>query len=102
MAFRFRAVTGGLSRRRIQGELSRRGIDRATAADAIAEVFVDEGVDEAAAMEQAAIKRLRTMSKLDAVAKRRRLFSYLARRGYDADAIREVVTRLTKEGGEPV
>jgi regulatory protein len=99
---RYRAVNGGLSRRRIQGELARRGVDRAIVAAAIEEIFIEEGVDEVAAIEQSAQKRLRTMSKLDAPTKRRRLYSYLARRGYDADAIKDVLQRLTKEGGEQV
>jgi regulatory protein len=97
---RYRAVNGGLSRRRIQGELARRGVDRAIATDAVVDVFAEENVDEIVAMEQAAEKRLRSMSKLDAPTKRRRLYSFLARRGYDADAIKEVVQRLTKVGGE--
>jgi regulatory protein len=97
---RYRAVNGGLSRRRIQGELARRGVDRAIVTDAIGEVFAEENVDEVAAMEQAAEKRLRSMSKLDAPTKRRRLYSFLARRGYDADGIKGVVQRLTKDGGQ--
>jgi Uncharacterized protein conserved in bacteria len=97
---RYRAVNGRLSRRRIQGELARRGVDRTIVTDAIREVFAEENVDEVAAMELAAEKRLRTMSKLDPPARRRRLYSFLARRGYDADAIKDVVQRLTEDGGE--
>lgn len=88
--------TGGaaLSRRRIEQELTRRGVDRQTAAEAIAETFVEENVDEKATIEQAAEKKLRTLAKVDDLTRRRRLYSYLARRGYDADAISEVVGRL--------
>ena len=94
---RYRTVAGGLSRRRIERELWRRGIDRATAAAAIEQTFVEEGVDEAAAIEQVAERKFRTLAKLDVLTKRRRLYAFLARRGYDLDAISQVVRRLTKE-----
>lgn len=92
--------TGGaaLSRRRIEQELTRRGVDRQTAAAAIAETFVEENVDERATIQQAAEKKLRTLSKVDELTRRRRLYSYLARRGYDADAISEIVGRLVGRG----
>lgn len=88
--------TGGaaLSRRRIEQELTRRGVDRQTAAQAIAETFVEENVDEKATIQQAAEKKLRTLTKADDLTRRRRLYSFLARRGYDANAISEVVGRL--------
>jgi len=97
---RYRAVAGGLSRRRIERELWRRGIDRATATAAIDQVFAEEGVDEAAAIEHVAERKFRTLLKLDVQTKRRRLYSFLARRGYDVDAISQVVRRLTKESIE--
>lgn len=99
---RYRAAGGGMSRRRIERELWRRGVDRATAAAAIDQTFVEEGVDEAAAVEQVAERKFRTLAKLDAPTRRRRLYSFLARRGYDVDAIGAVVRRLTKEGGDRV
>jgi regulatory protein len=94
---RYRAVNLGLSRRRIQSELTRRGIDRVTAAAAIAETFVDEGVNEVAALESTAEKKLRSMARLDVPTRRRRLYAFLARRGHDPDAIAQVVRQLTKE-----
>ena len=63
---------------------------------AVAETFAEEGVDEVAAMEQVAERKLRTMARLDGPTQRRRLYSFLARRGYDLDAIQEVIRRLTK------
>jgi len=97
---RYRAVTGGLSRRRIERELSRRGVDRVTAAAAIEQTFADEGVDEAAAIERVAERKIRTLAKLDMPTKRRRLYSFLARRGYDVDAIGQVVRRLAKDAAD--
>lgn len=96
---RWKAVAGGLSRRRIERELWRRGIDRDVATAAIEETFAEEGVDETAAIELAAERKLRSLTKVDSETRRRRLYGFLARRGYDADAIGPVVKRLTKESG---
>jgi regulatory protein len=92
--------TSGISRRRIEQELGRKGVDRSVAADAIAETFAEEHVDEAAAIERAAEKKLRTLSKVDDQTRRRRLYSYLARRGFDVDAINGVMSRLRRQAGE--
>ena len=94
---RSRAVAGGMGRRRIERELLRRGIDRATAAMAIEQTVQEEGVDEAAGIERVAARKFRILARLDVHTKRRRLYAFLARRGYDADAITQVVRRLTKE-----
>jgi SOS response regulatory protein OraA/RecX len=37
---------------------------------------------------------MKTLSGLDALTRRRRLYAFLARRGYDAEAIGKIVTRL--------
>jgi regulatory protein len=88
---RSKALGPGLSRRRLQQELSKRGVNRELSADAIEEVFVDEGVDESATIERIARKKLRTLSKLDVEIQRRRLYGFLARRGYDSDDIARVI-----------
>jgi regulatory protein len=91
---RWKTGGAGLSRRRIEQELTRKGVDRQTASEAVAETFADEHVDETATIEAAALKKLRTLANVDDLTRRRRLFSHLARRGYDADAIGAVITRL--------
>ena len=88
---RSKAVGGGMSRRRIQQELGRRGVARQIGDDAISDVFVDEQLDESAVVEQAARKKLRSLEKLDAATRKRRLYAFLARRGYDLDDIRHVM-----------
>ena len=93
---RWKSTGAGLSRRRIEQELGRRGVDRQVAAAAIADTFAEENVDERAAIEAVAAKKLRTLTKVDEPTRRRRLYAYLARRGYDADAISETVGRLTR------
>jgi regulatory protein len=87
----------GHSRRRLQQELFRKGVARELADEAIAETMADEAVDEDAMIERAARKKLRTLGKLDAPTRKRRLFSYLARRGYEMDDIRRVMDELAGE-----
>lgn len=94
---RSKALGPGFSRRRIAQELAKRGVDRATSTEAIDEVFEDENVDEEASLEHVARKKLRTMSKLDDATRQRRLFAFLARRGYNSDDVQRVVRRLVGE-----
>lgn len=91
---RSKGVSGGLSRRRLQQELGRRGVSRETGSEAIETVFTEEGIDEEAAIERVARKKLRSLSSLDDATKRRRLYSFLARRGYDSDDIGRVIRGL--------
>lgn len=90
----------GLSRRRLQAELSRRGVAREVADDAIADVLADESVDEEAILERVAAKKLRMLSRLDPPTRRRRLYAFLARRGYESDDIRKVMDSLLDGGDE--
>jgi regulatory protein len=88
---RSKALGAGLSRRRLQQELTKRGVNRELSSDAIETVFVEEGVDDSATIERVARKKLRTLSKLDTDTQRRRLYGFLARRGYDSDDIATVI-----------
>ncbi len=88
---RSRVIGAGLSRRRVQQELARRGVARETAIAAIDEVFVEEQVDESESIERVARKKLRTLASVEAPVRRRRLYGFLARRGYDADDIARVL-----------
>jgi regulatory protein len=91
---RSKGVNGSLSRRRLQQELGRRGVNREIGSEAIETVFSEEGVDEEAAIERVAQKKLRSLTNLDVPTRRRRLYSFLARRGYDSDDISRVVRQL--------
>jgi regulatory protein len=83
-----------LGHRRIQSELARRGVSRELAAAAIAEVREEERVDPDEALDRIAARKLKTMSKLDGPTKRRRLYGFLARRGYEPDEIRRVIKEI--------
>jgi regulatory protein len=91
---RSKALGAGLSRRRLQQELTKRGVAREVTETAIEAVFEEEGVDEEASIERVARKKLRTLSKVDDDTKRRRLYGFLARRGYDSDDIARVLRTL--------
>jgi len=85
------------SRRRVQQDLARKGVDRAVSDAAIDTVFEEEGVDQSAVVEEAARKKLRSLVKLEPVVRRRRLYAFLARRGYDADDIRRAMDAVGEE-----
>jgi len=97
---RSKVLGAGLSKRRIQQELTKRGVARELSADAIDTVFEEESIDEAESIERVARKKLRTLTKLDAPTRRRRLYGFLARRGFDADDIGRVLRALDSAAAE--
>ena len=96
---RSKAVGAGLSRRRVQQELARRGVAREVAEAAIAEVFAEEHVDEEGTLERVARKKMKSLERLDPAVQRRRLYSFLARRGYDSDDIARTVGNVMSRDG---
>ena len=90
-------VGKGLSRRRVQQELARRGVTRETASEAIDNVLEHEDMDEVGVVERAARKKLRSLQSVDPATRRRRLHAFLARRGYESDAIRAALTTVLAE-----
>lgn len=102
---RSRVVGGKRSRRRVEQELARKGVSRTVAGEAIDDVFEDEAVDQRAIVEEAARKKLRSLSGLEPAVQRRRLYAFLARRGYDLDDIRAAIaaagsTESAEDDGE--
>lgn len=91
---RSKMLATGASRRRLAQDLYRKGIKGDVAAAAIDNVVADEGIDPAALIERVARKKLAQLGELEPVVLRRRLFGFLARRGYDVDEIKRVVTAL--------
>ena len=92
---RSKIVSSGASKRRLQQDLYRKGIKTDISAAAIAQVIEDEAIDTAAVIEQVARKKLAQLGDLEPLVLRRRLFAFLARRGYDVDEIKRVVGSLT-------
>jgi regulatory protein len=88
---RSKALGAGHSRRRLQQELTKRGVAREVSEPAIEAVFDEEGVDEEASIEKVARKKLRMLTKVDDDTRKRRLYTFLARRGYESDDISRVM-----------
>ena len=85
------------SRRRVQQDLARKGVARDVTDAAIATVFEEEEIDQRAVVEQAARKKLRSLARLEPAVRRRRLYAFLARRGYDGDDIRRAMDAVGEE-----
>jgi regulatory protein len=92
---RSKMLSTGTSKRRVQQDLFRKGIKGDVATNAIANVLESEEIDPAAVIERVARKKLGQLGDLEPLVLRRRLFGFLARRGYDVDEIKAVVSRLT-------
>lgn len=90
------------SKRRVQQGLAKKGVTRDVTDTAIAAVFEQEGVDQRAIVEEAARKKVRSLARLEPAVRRRRLYAFLARRGYDADDVRRAMEAVGEElrGGE--
>lgn len=98
---RAKVVDGKQSRRRVQQDLARKGVSRSVTDEAIDTVFEEEAVDQRAIVEEAARKKLRSLAGLDPLVQRRRLYGFLARRGYEIDDIRSVLSAIgTSIAGE--
>jgi regulatory protein len=94
---RTKLIAAGTSRRRIVQELARRGVTRELANQAISELRESDGIDPDAALRRVAEKKWKTLSRLDDFTRRRRLYAFLARRGFDVDEIKTVMKTLGAE-----
>jgi regulatory protein len=91
---RSKMLSTGASKRRLTQDLYRKGIKGDVATQAIANVVEQDEIDPAAVIERVARKKLAQLGDLEPVVLRRRLFAFLARRGYDLDEIKSVVSRI--------
>lgn len=94
---RSKVLGAGASRRRVVQELGRKGIGRDVAERALEELHDADGVDVSGAIHRVAKKKWTSLAKLDDVTRRRRLYAFLARRGFDPDEIRGALQRLGEE-----
>lgn len=85
-------------RRSMQQELRRKGVDPALAGDAISEVMEGESTSELELARRAAA-RWRPRAGEDPQSARRRLFGFLARRGFGGDVSRTVLAEKLEPGG---
>ena len=76
---------------RLARDLRRLGIGREEAESAVRGAFADEGVEAVELLREAAARKLATLQDLDLATRRRRLKTYLLRRGFAAADVIEVV-----------
>lgn len=85
---RQKLTSGGSSVRRVRLDLIKRGVAGEEINSAIEAVVQEEPVDIARSIDAAVKKKLASMGSLDPDVKRRRLFGFLARRGFEIADIR--------------
>ena len=85
---RVKLTYAGASRFKIIQELGRKGIARPMAEEAMDALSESEGLDASENIHRVAEKKWRALSKLDDVSARRRLYAFLARRGFNPEEIR--------------
>lgn len=98
---RSRITSSAHSRRRVERDLQRRGIDSEHSRDAIAAVQSDHGLDDSAVAEQAARKKLRSLTKHAPDEQYKRLLAYLARQGHSFDAAKKAARAVLSAAAEP-
>jgi regulatory protein len=91
---RSRITGAGASKLRILQELRRKGVASDVAERALEELGEQEGIDAGASIHRVAEKKWKTLGKLDDFTRRRRLYGFLARRGFNPDEIRAAMARL--------
>ncbi|HUR00407.1 MAG TPA: regulatory protein RecX [Gemmatimonadaceae bacterium] len=91
---RQKLVVGGSSARRVEQELQKKGIGREQAKEAVSTVVDQESVDSGESAERAARKKFKSLSGLEPDVQRRRLFGFLARRGFALDDVKRAVNTV--------
>jgi regulatory protein len=90
---RQKLTTGGSSVRRVKQDLMRRGLSHENIRDAIERVTEEETVDVVKSIDAAARKKMSSMGNVPPEIARRRLFAFLARRGFEIADIRSAIDR---------
>lgn len=86
----------GYGPRRVAAELARKGVSRPLVDEVLAELRREREADggEASGIDQAAQRKMRSLAGLEPEVGRRRLYGFLARRGFDANDILRVLREL--------
>jgi len=94
---RLKLTAAGSSRFRIIQELGRKGIAKPMAEEAIENLKEAEGIDASESISRVAEKKWKTLARLDGQTARRRLYAFLARRGFNPDEIRAAMSALGQD-----
>lgn len=79
---------------RLVRDLLTQGVDRRSAEQAVRQALEEEGVDAHGAARSLAEKRARQMAELPVAVRRRRLLTYLLRRGFQGPEVRAIVEEV--------
>lgn len=91
---RSKISSSGFGARRVSFELSRKGVNREVASQAIQDVKEEDQIDEKEVLEKVAQKKLKSLARFDTETQKRRLFGFLARRGFSNDDISKTMRKL--------
>jgi regulatory protein len=91
-----RHAAGGRGPARLVADLQRQGVDRAVADTAVGEALAEEGIDPDRTLRAVAARRASQLAALAPAVRKRRLLAYLARRGYRAAQVKELVEDLCR------
>ncbi len=94
------SLAKGRSKLRASIDLSQKGIDRATAKEAVDKALEDTGEPESMIAERAARKKLRSLSKFDPPTKKQKLYGFLARQGFSPESVRHALKVVLDEAIE--
>jgi len=98
---RTKMLGAGASRHRILQELGRKGVARDVADRAIELLREEDGLDPSAGIHRVARKKWASLASLDDFTRRRRLYAFLARRGFNPDEIRSAMQALGADAESP-
>jgi regulatory protein len=96
---RLKLTGAGASRFRIIQELGRKGIAKPLVEEALDALQQSDGLNASESIHRVAGKKWRSLAKLDADTAQRRLYAFLARRGFNPDEIRGAMSALGAELG---
>jgi regulatory protein len=91
-----RRAAAGRGAQRLVTDLLAQGVDRGVAQTAVTEALAQEGVDARQMARTVAVRRAAQLGDLPAAVRKRRLLAYLARRGYSAVEVKELVEELCR------
>jgi regulatory protein len=94
---RTRILGAGASRRRIVLELRRKGVAPSVADQAVDSLEELEGIDSSASIHRVAARKWKSLAAFDEFTRKRRLYAFLARRGFNPDEIRGAMDKLGEE-----
>jgi regulatory protein len=91
---RSKISSSGFGSRRLAFELTKKGVSREVTKQAIDEVKEEDQVDEKEVLEKVAAKKLRSLARYEREVQKRRLYGFLARRGFSNDDISKTMKKL--------